>query len=259
MALIPKKTDGATTTPVKTITPKAAPAAAAAPVADAPAAAPAEAPAPAPAQTTAVAAAPATGAVSAVVARPIRNAIEENFLRKLDLEWNTLPRIQANQGNFLDLERNKEAFGNEIVVQLMSYQPSWQLSPGTDNPSDIEYVRYSNDGVTATNGDNLQEHLQALKAANYDKAKINSRYMMAFVILEAPSDKTGLMKNKLVQIDVSESSKKSFDQFMMQNGFNESRGIVTPEVAASGILRLSATVKSNKGFSWTVVGFANAG
>lgn len=262
MGMIPRKPEGTASAPAAAggkIPPKATPApapaagntvdAAATVVSPAPTAAPVEAPVPAPA---------AAGTVSTKVAKKQRNAIEENFKGKVPLEWNTLPRIQANQGNFLDLEANKAPFGNTIVVQIMSYQPSWQCSPGTDDPNDLQYVRYSDDGETTTKGENLKAHLASLIEANYDKAKISARYLIGMVIEETPGDPTGRMLGKLVQIDMSETSKKAFDAFMMQTSFQEAKGMITPEVAESGRIKMTANVTSRGNFSWTKIDFAHA-
>jgi hypothetical protein len=255
MAMIPRKAPDA----------NAAAAAAPTATAPAPAAAPAQAAAPAaaPADSTAVAtASPTAGAVSTRVAVKPRNAIEEGFKNKMVLEWNTLHRIQANQGNFLDKEASGQSFGSVIVAQLMSYQPSWQISPGTDDAADAELVRYSDDGITTNKGEDCKEYLAALIESNRDKAKMSARYQMALVIEETPMDPTGAMVNKIVQIDLSATSKNAFDQFMLENGYKESRGMITKEVAESGRLKMTAKVKNNtvKGrtLSWTVVQFENA-
>jgi hypothetical protein len=217
---------------------------------------PAATPAPAPAASTetAVAAAPAAGAVA--VARKVRNAIKENFENKMQLEWNTLPRIQANQGNFLDLERNKEAIGDTLIAQLMSFQPTWQISPGTDDDSDTELVRYSDDGVTTNKGEDCKEYLAALIASGRTKAKMSARYMMALVIEQCP--KTPAFNGKVVQIDMSQQSKNSFDQFMLTNGYAESRGMITPDVAERGLLKMTTRIKTAGKMSWTVIDFDNA-
>lgn len=256
MALIPTKkpaADTAVAEPKVTI-PKANPATAAAaqPAAETPAAQPAAA-------AAAVAVhQPQAGAVTTRVNKPVRDAIKDTFERKMPLEWNTLHRIQGNQGNFLDLEDNKSSFGNEIVVQLLSYQPSWQISPGTDDPADVQWVRYSDDGITTTQGEDCKEFLAALKTANYEKAKMAARYLMAFVIEETPGDRTGRMVGKLVQIDLSATSKAAFDQFKFETSYKESKGMITSEVAEAGRFRMTAKVKSQKNFSWTVVQFEHA-
>lgn len=211
-----------------------------------------------PVQQASVPAVQQGGAVSKAVARKMRNPIEEVFKQKIPLEWNTLHRIQANQGNFLDLENNKAAFGSELVIQLMTYQPNWQISPGTDDPDDAKWVRYSDDGKTTKEGEDCLEFLAALKKANYDKAKMSARYTMAFVIEEVVGKPTSPFNGKIVQIDLSATSKSQFDQFMMELGYRESKGGISSDVAESGLLRISARVKTQGKLSWTVVDFALA-
>jgi hypothetical protein len=260
MTMIPRKgTAAPAAAPAAAASPAASPAAAAAPAqttetAAAPAADPAVA-APAPAAAVAVAS-PTAGAVA--VAKKMGDPVKDAFEKKMVLEWNTLHRVQANQGNFLDLEENKAPFGNVIDVQLMSYQPNWQISPGTENDDDLQYVRYSDDGITTNKGEDCKEFLAALIAAGYEKAKMTERCTMALVIEGTPMDPTRRMEGKIVQIDLAQTSQAKFKQFRLEQGYKASRGMITEEVATSGRLRMTAKVQTQGKLSWTVVHFENA-
>lgn len=211
------------------------------------------------AQTQAVAtvAEPAAGAVSTRVAKKLRDPIKLTFENKMKLEWNTLHRIMVTQGNFVDKENSNTAFGGEIVAQLMSYQASWQISPGTDNPGDAEHVRYSDDGQFTNKGEDCKEYLNALLTQGYPQAKMSERYQMALVIEQAVGGRH--MEGKIVQIDLSQTSKNAFDQFRLEVGYAESRGTITPEAAESGLVKMIARVKSANGkgrsINWTQVAF----
>lgn len=240
-----------------------APAAAAA--ASTPAATPAATPAPAPASTqtaappasdapaasTQTAIAPAANRSVVVAGRPV-NVIAENFKDKLRVEWNTLHRIQANNGNFLDLEANKTSLGDEITLNMMTFQDNWQISPGVDDPDATQYVRYSDDGKVTKQGEDCQEYLAALKAAGYTEAKMTPRVTIAGEL--AAAAKSSNLVGTLVQIDLSQTSKALFDRHQMQVALDVSRNKVNVDTV--GTLKMTAKVMSGKGNrTWTTVEF----
>lgn len=246
---IPKKT--ATTpaaTPAPTKAPVAAPAATQAPV-PGPAAAPAEAAAPAAApaeaSTSTALAAPTRTAV-AVAGRP-RDVLTETYKDAFKVDWNTLNRIQATNGNFVDVEANKSVIGTEILFELMSFQQNWQISPGTDDDDDIKHVRYSDDGKFTTEGEDINEYLQALKAADYGDAKCTERLILAGTIVGGTHD------GKLVQLNLPPTSKSAFDRFKMQASIDISKGKRSPADLAT--LKLKAVPQSKGKNTWTVVHF----
>lgn len=245
---IPKRETAAAPAPAAKTIPKREVAAPAAPVVEtveaaAPAAAPAEAPAAAPAPT-----AIATRPVNAVVVagRPV-DVVKENFKDAFTVDWNTLYRIQANNGNFLDVQANKTVIGPVVTLEMMSYQLNWQISPGTDDDADLEHVRYSNDGKSTTQGEDCNEYVQALKTAGYDAAKLSERCVLAGTIVG------GSMDGKLVQINLAPTSKSQFDRFRMQVSVDVSRGRKTVDDAR--FLKMSCTPQSKGKISWTVVLF----
>lgn len=211
--------------------------------ASAPAEAPAEAAAPAP-TTTAVAPRPANAV--AMAGRP-RDLITETFKNAFTVDWNTLNRIQASNGNFLDVELNKQAIGQEITLEIMSFQDHWQISPGTDDDNDAQYVRYSDDGKLTTEGEDCNEYLAALKVAGYDGAKMTQRLVLAGNIVGGSHD------GKLVQINLPPTSKAMFDRFRMQASIDIAKAKRTPDDLRT--LKLKAMVETKGKNSWTKVAF----
>lgn len=220
MVMIPAKKEGAAaptapTTekakpaiPARAGTPAAGPVAA--PAAEGNTAGPAAetaTPAPAP-TTTAVAPAPTT-AVAKVAGRPV-DVIANTFKNVLRVDWNTLRRLQANNGNFLDLEDGKKALGTEMTIELLSYQDNWQISPGTDDPNDVQYVRYSDDGITTNQGENVAEYVDAMKKAGYSDCKLGARCTLAFIV------HGGTLDGIMCQMDLAPTSKTQFDRHRMQ-------------------------------------------
>lgn len=252
MAMIPKRNSAAAAAPA------AAPAAAkptlrgtVAP----PAAETGEAPvgeAAAPAATTALAAAPSR---AVAVAGPIVNVIKETYKDAMRVEWNTLGRIQANQGQFLDLENNKASLGGEIRIELMSYQDNWQISPGTDDKDDTQHVRYSDDGITTNQGEPCKEYVAALHEAGYTDAKMGQRVTLAGVVVDCPANPG--FAGTLFQIDLSPTSKAQFDRFSMQVALSLSRGLVGPEQTQT--IKMKTSLQSKGSNTWTIVTFAPGG
>lgn len=243
---IPKKTTApvagpAAAKPAATPTPTTAPVEAAAetPVPQTPEAAPA------PASTSTAVAAPTRTAV-AVAGRP-KDVVTDTYKDAFTVDWNTLSRIQATNGNFVDVEANKAVIGPEIMFEMMSFQQNWQISPGTDDDDDIKHVRYSNDGKFTTEGEDINEYLQALKVAGYEDAKSSERVILAGTILGGSHD------GKLVQMNLAPTSKAAFDRFKMQASIDISKG--KRSAADLAVLKLKAVPQSKGKNTWTVVHF----
>jgi hypothetical protein len=202
----------------------------------------------APVETTAVAIPPA-GAVSTNVRKPVVDFLKGNFKDAFKVDWNTLRRIQANQGNFLDLEENKKMLGGVMVFEMMSYQDNWQISPGTDDKSDAEFVRYSNDGVMTQQGENCNQYLAELIESGRTKAKMTQRVTLAGTAILPGSAIDG----QLIQIDLSQSSRQLFERFRMQTALDVSRGARTEDQCVP--FKMSCKVVSKGDNSWTVVNF----
>lgn len=251
---IPRKTEKASTTTAssgaaetkKVVTPPAAE-----PEVKTPAAEPevkAETAAPAPAAEKATPNLPATQGTRAVaVAGRPKDVVAETYKDAFKVDWNTLHRIQASNGNFLDVESNKAAIGTEIVLEPMSFQANFQISPGTDDDDDIQYVRYSDDGETTTEGENCMDYVAAMKEAGYEQCKMTERLIIAGTLVG------GSLDGKLVQINLPPTSKSQFDRFRMQASIDISKGKKTAEDIARW--KLKAVVNTKGKMSWTVVQF----
>lgn len=200
--------------------------------------------------TTAVAAAPAPGAVSTRVAGKPRDVITEEFKDKMPLEWNTLHRIQCNQGQFLDMENGKKGIGVIIEMELMTFQDSWQISPGSNDPEATELVRYSDDGITTNQGENCVEYLNGLKEAGWDKAKIGARVVLAGILTKCDNPE---LIGRMIQMDLSTTSKAGFDRHRFQASYDVSRGLRNED--ALRFLKLTAKPMSKGQTNWTQADF----
>jgi hypothetical protein len=168
------------------------------------------------------------------------------------VDWNTLDRVQANNGSFLDLGDNKKTMGDTIQLRLLSWQDSYQISPGSDAEEAKQYVRYSHDGVTTTQGENIAEYVQRLKANGYPAAKCDHRVVICGELVG--SSKDSRLVGSLVQLDLSATSKQEFDKYQINTAFKLGRGLVTQD--AVELMTMKAEVASGKNNrSWTIVKF----
>ena len=183
---------------------------------------------------------------SAVMKTNVISGLKDAFR----VEFDSLPAIGASQGTF-SLKADDTDIGNQISIQLLSYQESFVASPN-DTKADVELVKYSDDGVTSRDGVNLLAHVEDLKAQGYGKAKINHRNVLVGELLSTSveCDKVG----ELVMIDLPDSGRRAFNTYTLQASYAVAKGRKTPEEAA--ILTLKAvTEKTKSGEKFTKVTF----
>lgn len=166
----------------------------------------------------AAAAVPQTAA-AVQTAKPLAIAALHNPLdvlkNALRVEYNTLESVIANQGNFMSRE-TKKSLGDEIVFELLSFQDSYVVSPGDDKaPADV--LRYSDDGLTCSDGTSVAEHLHWLKTNNYPKAALKQRTVVVGAIEK--TSKASDFVGTLVQLDLSPASRVHWNRYMANAAF----------------------------------------
>jgi len=167
------------------------------------------------------------------------------------VQYNSLAQITATQGNFGDRESNTN-FGDRVVFELMSYQNQFVISPNDDKaPKDL--VRYSDDGITCSDGTDVKEWLSELKGIGWNNARINQRYILVGALISA--DKTDKFNGSLMQIDLSPKSKDQFDRYILQSAYNIGKGLVTAEDAKILEMRTEIATNSNNQ-KYTLVKFS---
>lgn len=217
-----------------------------------------------PAQTpvAAVAAAVAPAAVAAVAAVATGAvAIKHQSLnpfsdmeKAYEVDYNTLTQVMATNGGFFEKETSV-ALGDSLVLQLMSYQSNFIISPGIDGDEAKKLVRYSSDGINTKDGESCSEYIKELKEAGYDKAYMSKRIVLVGALLDA--GKAPDMTDSLIQIDLAPTSKTLFDRYVIQSAFNVSKGKTTRENASK--LRITAKVAKNANNKiYTLVNFTQA-
>lgn len=215
------------------------------------------------AQDTAVAEAPVAATQVAVqapraLAKPnAKSIVTQNVLSgskdAFHIEWDSVPRISAEQGAFIVKTDSGAELGDTLVMELTSYQDRWVASPG-DIDADIELVRWSDDGIESADGTNLKEHVKDLIAQGWPKAKIAHRCVVVGELVSTAKGGDTLLE-QLVQIDLPESGRKSFQAYQLQASWAVGKGRKTVEQAA--MLNLKAVKdKTKDGKSYTKIVFS---
>lgn len=221
----------------------------------------AETAAPAPAPAAPAAAPSASTAVAPVDKNALTagmfNLADMNVIAtlkdRLKLEWNTLDRIQATNGAFVDKGKADTSMGDEIQLRLLTWQDVWQVSPGSDDKEAKDHVRYCDNPNTLPDGTPVVEYLTRLREEfKYTKASCDHRVVLGGV-LEAVSKDSRLL-GELVQIDLPKTSKAEFDKYQAGTAYKVGKGLLKPYQAQ--VMSMTAEPVSANGRNWTIVRFA---
>lgn len=176
--------------------------------------------------------------------------VSERFINKLPpIPLGGLPTLKAKSGFIVD---NANAnLGNECVLELVSYNYKWVLTPGEEGEEPAKLLRTSYDGVTVENsGQSCEEYLQFLKSQGYTNAKITKRIDAIGILTDAGT--AGYARiNDMVLIDIAPTSVGSFEGQLIQAGVKLSRGLV--DEANLGRMRFKTVAKTAKGKTWSAL------
>jgi hypothetical protein len=206
----------------------------------------------APSEQRAVAAAPNRAVGAAVMKadpfKPLDNA--------LTVDWNTLPRVMATNGGFQNKETQK-MMGDELKLEILSIQEHWVVSPGGDiNDEEARpYLKYSDDGKTTREGEDVQDCVQRAIDAGYTKAALKKRCILVGALV-FPGSKMPEMEGDLIQIDLAPNSLKNFNQHRFTTAYKVGKGQVAAETA--NIVKITALVKNENKLNWTEALFSAA-
>ena len=205
-----------------------------------------------PAASTAVAVKPAAGGAVSTrittrnpgVLTPLKDAVP--------VDYNTLPSLQINQGNWL-LKEGKKMLGDTVDFELLSYQDQWVIQPGLDGKEGVELLRFSNDGITTTQGEDCREYLASLLADGYLKAAMKHRTVLVLNLLACNKKGNEALLETLYQVDLPPTSKAAFDAHRIQVDFSVSRGKQPADRAA--LMESSVRVVEKGSNSWSIASF----
>jgi hypothetical protein len=200
---------------------------------------------------------------TAVAAKPARtlptakSVVTQNVLsdkkNAFHVEWDSVPRISAEQGSFTTKGTTEEDLGTEIHIELMSYQSRWVASPN-DKKADAELVKYSEDGITSNDGTDLKAHLADLKDQGYGNAKIAHRCIIVGELVKTAKGGESLLES-LIQVDLPESGRKSFEAYQLQASWAVGKGRKTAAQASDLTLK-AVKDKTKSGEIYTKIVFS---
>lgn len=188
-------------------------------------------------------------------ARPMINPLEP-LKNAFPVEWDTLRNLVITNGNVMDKTTSK-ALGDTIGLELLSFQDQWVVSPGVDGDEAKEFVRYSDDGITTTQGEDMKEYLAHLKQSGYTEAKISERMVICgsvFDIGVKGAKDLKELQDALVQISLPPTSKATFKRYQMDQAFKIGKGFI--EAKGAERVRIECDVVTKGQMSWTVANFS---
>ena len=162
------------------------------------------------------------------VATKVDPRVMDQYKDAMKVEYNTLNQVIATNGNFVDRE-TKTVLGDTVVFTLLSFQDSFVVSPNDDNAAD-NIVRYSDDGITCSDGTDVKAHLAFLKENGFPKASLKQRAVVVAAIESAV--KTDKFNGQLVQFDLSPSSRTMWKRYTANVAYALSIGTTTAEKAS---------------------------
>ncbi len=176
---------------------------------------------------------------------PMKDALRVNY--------DTLPRLMATNGNFQNKE-TKKLLGDVVGFELISFQDSYVMSPGgdTDDEAAREFLRYSDDGKVSTDGQLMTDIMAAAKEAGYEKAAIKHRVILVGSLFNP--GKLADMQDAIVQLDLAPNSVKSWTQLQIGVAFKVLKNLMPVE--GTERLRLEIIVKDENKNQWSEVSFS---
>ena len=196
----------------------------------------------APAKTSALAA--QSGGRALTSATVMKQNVLSGLKDAFHISFDAVPRVKAEQGDLL-LVDPEISLGTHVVLEVVSYQDRWVASPG-DNKAPIELVKFSDNEHTADDGTDLNEHVRMLQEQGYGKAKKQQRLVVVGELLAVKStaeDAQDLI-GSLVQIDLPDSGRRSFQGHVLQVSFKVAKGRLDGAEAAR--MQFTATKERSK-------------
>ena len=187
-------------------------------------------------------------------AKPMINPLEP-LKNAFPVEFDTLRNLTITNGNVMDKQTNKP-LGDTIGLELLSFQDQWVVSPGVDGDEAKEFVRYSDDGVTTTQGEDVKAYLQSLKDSGYKEAKIGERMVICGALFDIGTKGAKDLKelqDTLIQINLPPTSKAAFKRYQMDQAYKIGKGLIDPEGAQR--VRVECTLQTKGDMTWTVASF----
>jgi hypothetical protein len=166
-------------------------------------------------------------------------------------EFGTFPRFSGNQ-RMLMTQDGKMTLGASAVVQLISYNDWYLISPGERTKESTEFVKYSNDGKTINGtGQSVDEYLNYLRTTEglKDSSKKSYTSLWGLVLQLGDGGDCPQLLYKVVEISLAPMSRKSLTEYETNRQISNAQQKTRHEYSA--ILTITTSVQSKDGNNYT--------
>ena len=167
----------------------------------------------------------------------------------IDVTYNTFPRLRVDSGHIATAE-GKDA-GEYVELQVISYGPTWTVTPGTDDESSKKLVRFSDDGKTIKaagdddewGGKTTDEYKAHLQSLGHEKASLKEYTVLYGIALDAQEAGFSHM-NEMVSLQLAPQSKEKFNSYIMNRGIAARMGRIV-ETSGHPVVRFTTERAKN--------------
>lgn len=179
----------------------------------------------------------------------------ENVIQ--DLEFGTIARCVGTNGRIVaKKDGTKIPLGDTIKVTLISFNDSYQISPGKDTDEAKKFVKYSRDGQTIDGtGQPVAAYVAYLRESEGYKDASVKQYTSLVGILEAASDskpEAQALVNEMVEVSLSPTAAKAFRGVRMQRSVKVSRNVQADDGSEANLV-VRAEVRQNGSNEYTAL------
>lgn len=175
-----------------------------------------------------------------------------------DLEFGTVARLVGSNGRIVAKKDSKSlVLGPEIKVTLVSFNDTYQVSPGDDTAEAKKAVRYSRDGVTIDGpvGGDVKAYVEKLRTTDgFAKASVKKYTSLVCILNEAAGaapDAQGTI-GEMVEVSLSPTAGQAFKGHRMQTSVKSSRGLLPPGYDVTALV-IRADVRKNGSNEYTAL------
>ncbi len=190
----------------------------------------------------------ATGGTYGDVYKNFENVIQ-------DLEFGTVARLVGSNGGITaKLNSKKLKLGKTIKATLVSFNDTYQISPGKDTDEAKKFVKYSSDGkhIDGTGEDVLAYIAKLRESGGYPEASLK-KYTSLVVILDEVVDADGdkSLVGEMVEVSLSPTAGVAFKGLRQQRSVKVARKLATVEGIDQLVIR--ADVRQNGSNEYTAL------
>lgn len=179
----------------------------------------------------------------------------------IHVEYDTFKKLQIKASGFVLVSGDSKInLGDTIHFEVMSYQPSYVVSPGVQGAEAGALVRYSHDGKFTKDGRSCLEYLNEL-LRDYPQASIKERCVVVLDLIAAPKatkDVSEYLEAEPYVLDLPPSSRKSFESYQLSANYKVGKG----RLSADRVQFLKASITERSGLvrgsktDWEVAEFS---